>query len=285
MYVFGIGCAGFPCSLSTQEQNNRMSRPYHYLAGVPCWIETLQPDPTAAQHFYGELFGWTFDEPSTIDGRRSARLRGRTVAGIAQAPEVLPTAVWITYIAVDVVQDALQRATDAGATVLAEPVTAGNDRRVAIIADPQGVAIGLSQTKDQGGAQAINEPGAWTMSALHSADAQGAAAFYGAVFGWELASREGWPIGLWRRPGYAGPHASPALPPDLVAVLAPTNPDEVPPHWAVNIQVQDVDDAVRHAQMLGATIVVSPVDTPTVRSAAIQDPQGAVIAISAPPTS
>jgi uncharacterized protein len=284
--VFGIGCAGFPCGLSTQEQNKRMSRPHHYLAGVPCWIETLQPDPTAAQHFYGELFGWTFDQASTVDGRRcDARLRGRNVAGISQAPDVLPTAVWITYIAVDVLPDALERAIDAGATVLVEPVTAGNDRRVAIIADPQGVAIGLSQTTGHGGAQAVNEPGAWTISALHSADAQGAAVFYGAVFGWELASREGWPVGLWRRPGYAGPHTTAALPPDLVAVLAATNPDEVPPHWAVNMQVQDVDDAVRHAQTLGATIVVSPVDAPTVRSAAIQDPQGAVIAISASPSS
>ena len=260
-----------------------MSHPHHYLAGVPCWIETLQPDPTAAQRFYGELFGWTFDQRTVDDQRCDARLGGRAVAGISPAPDVLPTAVRITYVAVDVLEDALEQATDAGATVLAEPLTVGKDWRVAIIADPHGVAIGLSQTKDHRGAQAVNEPGAWTMSALHSPDAQGAAVFYGAVFRWELESREGWPVGLWRRPGYAGPHRGPALPPDLVAVLAPTSPDEVPPHWAVNMQVQDVDDAVRHAQTLGATIVVSPVDTPTVRSAAIQDPQGAVIAITAPP--
>ena len=260
-----------------------MSHPHQYLVGVPCWIETLQPDIPAAQRFYGELFGWTFDQAITGDDQHGdARLRGQTVAGISQAPDVLPTAVWITYVAVDGLQDALQRAIDAGATVLDEPVTLADERRLAVIADPEGVAIGLSQAQDLGGAQVVNEPGAWTMSALHSADAQRAAAFYGAVFGWQLETREDWPVGLWRRPGYAGPHTSPALPPDLVAVLAQTNPDEVPPHWAVNVQVHDVDDAVRQAQTLGAALVVSPVDTATARSAAIQDPQGAVIAISAP---
>ncbi len=31
-----------------------------YMAGVPCWIDTSQPDPRAAAEFYGKLFGWEF---------------------------------------------------------------------------------------------------------------------------------------------------------------------------------------------------------------------------------
>lgn len=34
-----------------------MSRRDDYPAGVPCWVETLQPDPQAALGFYGALFG------------------------------------------------------------------------------------------------------------------------------------------------------------------------------------------------------------------------------------
>jgi hypothetical protein len=33
-----------------------------YPAGVPCWVDTEQPDPVAATEFYGPLFGWDFDE-------------------------------------------------------------------------------------------------------------------------------------------------------------------------------------------------------------------------------
>ena len=31
-----------------------------YIPGVPCWVDTSQPDPDAAVSFYGDLFGWQF---------------------------------------------------------------------------------------------------------------------------------------------------------------------------------------------------------------------------------
>ena len=39
-------------------------------AGVPCWIDTSQPDPAAAARFYGELFGWELEDrmPAGADG-------------------------------------------------------------------------------------------------------------------------------------------------------------------------------------------------------------------------
>jgi predicted enzyme related to lactoylglutathione lyase len=33
-----------------------------YIPGVPCWIDTSQPDPKAAVSFYGGLFGWEFED-------------------------------------------------------------------------------------------------------------------------------------------------------------------------------------------------------------------------------
>ena len=33
-----------------------------YPAGVPCWVDTSQPDPEAAAAFYGGLFGWEFED-------------------------------------------------------------------------------------------------------------------------------------------------------------------------------------------------------------------------------
>ena len=32
-----------------------------YIAGVPCWVDTNQPDPEAALPFYSGLFGWDFE--------------------------------------------------------------------------------------------------------------------------------------------------------------------------------------------------------------------------------
>ena len=33
-----------------------------YIPGVPCWIDTTQPDPGAAVAFYSGLFGWEFED-------------------------------------------------------------------------------------------------------------------------------------------------------------------------------------------------------------------------------
>jgi len=33
-----------------------------YIPGVPCWIDTSQPDPEAAVGFYTDLFGWEFED-------------------------------------------------------------------------------------------------------------------------------------------------------------------------------------------------------------------------------
>ena len=33
-----------------------------YIPGVPCWIDTSQPDPEAAVDFYSGLFGWEFED-------------------------------------------------------------------------------------------------------------------------------------------------------------------------------------------------------------------------------
>jgi len=57
-----------------------------YIAGVPCWIDTTQPDPDAAASFYTRLFGWEFE--NAMPAGESAkyligRIRGGDVAAIS----------------------------------------------------------------------------------------------------------------------------------------------------------------------------------------------------------
>ena len=33
-----------------------------YIPGVPCWVDTSQPDPEAVLDFYSGLFGWEFED-------------------------------------------------------------------------------------------------------------------------------------------------------------------------------------------------------------------------------
>ena len=75
-----------------------MSERDSYPPGVPCWIDNLIPDPPKAMTFYGELFGWAFDGPGPGD-YYVARVRGRDVAGVGQAPPGV-SAGWNTYVSV-----------------------------------------------------------------------------------------------------------------------------------------------------------------------------------------
>ncbi len=230
-----------------------------YPPGVPCWVDTLQPDPQAAAAFYGGLLGWEFDDGPY----RTARLDGRRVAGLGQAPPGLP-AFWTTYVRVEALESALARVTDAGGGVLVGPTEVGTDGRAAAIADPTGVAIGLCEGL---GAEVVNEPGTWAMSALHTPNTEAASTFYAAVFGWETEAMPGTPLVLFRLG-------------DVVAVMTPTEGD-VPPHWAVNFRVEDVDAVAARAIELGGSLLMPPTDAPGFRNAVIADPQQGVIAVSA----
>jgi uncharacterized protein len=220
-----------------------------FILGAPCWVETMQPDPGAAERFYGPLLGWTFGDPPG-----AARLEGRLVAGIRPGTP----AVWSMHVGVDDIDPALRRVAAAGGSVVSRPA-----EDTAVIADPTGVPFCLSTGRF---AEVTGEPGTWVMASLHTPDLDCAEAFFQRVFGWEL--ERGDALGQWRLDGRR------------VAVVAADG--NAPPHWAVAFAVADADAIAEHAQALGGTVLMGPTDTPGFRSAVIADPQGAVIAVSAP---
>lgn len=191
---------------------------------------------------------------------------------------------WNTYIRVDSVDAAVQRATAEGASLLLGPLDARPAGRLAVLVDPVGAAVCVWEARAREGAQLINEPGTWAMSSLHTSDGDGAKAFYGSVFGWQpeaFGSPEA-EITLWRLAGYVGGEEKWAtVPRDVVAVMAPTGDaaTAVPPHWNVNLRVDDADATVAQAASLGGQIIAPVMDTPGFRSAVLADPQGAVFSI------
>jgi predicted enzyme related to lactoylglutathione lyase len=267
-----------------------MSTITSYPAGVPCWVDTFQPDPEAAALFYGSLLGWTFDDPVAmaegLTGEyRTARHDGRLVAGIAQAPAGFPSAVWTTYVAVEDVDETARRAAAAGGGRLVGPTTHGEDGRVALLTDPVGVAFGIWQARARRGAEQVNEPGAWTMSSLHTPARDTSEAFYGQLFGWTLEPVPGAPMAFWRLDGHVAGEAGQPMPRDVVAVLVRIGDgDPTLPHWTVALTVDDVDTTARHACKLGGAVLLAPTDTPGFRSAVIADPQDGVVAVTAPAT-
>jgi predicted enzyme related to lactoylglutathione lyase len=270
-----------------------------YMPGVPCWVDTTQPDPESAVDFYSGLFGWEFEDvlpPGSPGKYFIARLRGGDVAAVGSQPEgAPPMAVWNTYVWVESADETASTVVDAGGSVITDPFDVMDSGRMAVFADPGGAAFCVWQANEHKGAKIVNEPGSLNFNNLNTRDPEGAKSFYGSVFGWQTLGLDGG-FTAWTLPGYGdhlersdpglrdrmGESGAPAGFEDVVASLNQISDDqpELPPHWGVTFAVDDADAVAERAAELGGQVVVPPFDAPWVRMTVITDPQGATLTAS-----
>jgi uncharacterized protein len=275
-----------------------------YPPGVPCWVDTRRARPDAAAAFYGGLFGWEFGDVAPADAAGPylvGRLEGRDVAAIGPGLDGADAAPsWRTYVRVESADDTAAAISQAGGTVLTEPVDMFDAARIATFADPSGAEFSVWQPYRLGGAQLVNSAGTWNWSDLSTGDREGAAAFYGSVFGWQAMTLDlgGDEATMWRAPGYGEflaardptireRHADDGIPPgfsDAIGWLTPMSSDQVaddvPPHWSITFAVDDTDATADTAARLGGTVVVAPYDAGPARLAVLDDPKGARFTVS-----
>ncbi|MBV8953106.1 MAG: VOC family protein [Solirubrobacterales bacterium] len=264
-----------------------MSTRDHYSPGVPCWVDTAQPDVEAALRFYGEVFGWEFDGPGQMPGDPPgryyvARVRGREVAGISSLPAGAPTSPeWNTYVAVQSADHAAADASAGGGSVIAPPFDAPPAGRMAVLQDPGGAVFCAWEAGARQGAQLVNEPSAWAMSRLDTADPSVAASFYGAVFGWrtETFTAGQAQVTLWRLPGYVGGEPQQPVARDVVATMMASE-DDAGARWSVDFWIDDAERAAAATERLGGQVLSEPHDAGGFRSTALRDPQGAIFNVS-----
>jgi uncharacterized protein len=271
-----------------------MSPQDRYIPGVPCWIDTTQPDPEAAVAFYGDLFGWEFEQVMPEDAPVKyymARLPGGDVGAIGSRPEGGPeTAQWNTYVWVDDAEDTAAKVRAAGGTVVMEPGDVGDSGRMAVFTDPAGAAFSVWQPRTHRGATVVNEHGSLNFNVLSTRDLAAASAFYGAVFGWDVLDVEGAP--MWALAGYGDllEQRTPGMRENMAAMGAPKRFEDVVAsvnlvsddraQWDVTFGVDDADAIAARAAELGGQVVVPPFDAPWVRMTVISDPQGATFTAS-----
>lgn len=270
-----------------------MSTREDYPAGVPCWVDTNQPDPAAAARFYSALFGWETQDSMPPDAGAHyfmARIAGRPVAAISSQPSGGPSqAAWNTYVRVESADDAAARVRNAGGKVLSEPFDVYDAGRMAAFADPEGALFFVWQPGSHRGSAAVNEHGAVNFNDLHTDDLQTAKAFNGAVFGWTTIDA-GSP--MWALPGY-GDHLeqlNPGIRAGMKQMGAPEGFEDVvarilprgggPAHWSVTFAVDDADATVAKAREGGGSVLSEPQNAPWVRFAVLADPAGASFTVS-----
>jgi predicted enzyme related to lactoylglutathione lyase len=240
-----------------------------YPDGTFCWIDLGTPDVPRARAFYGELFGWGFDE-APAGGYLMCRLDRKDVTGIHEHPPE-ERANWSSYVSVGEVEVAAARAADLGGTVTLGPIEVGDTARMSVIRDPAGAEVCLWQAKGFIGAGLVNEVGTWTWNELTTPDVEAAKAFYGALFGWEAQDV---PVPI--------PRAGFSLEGLLVGgVHAPAEGKPDRPRWTVSFRVADVDRTADQVRRQGGTVLLPPTDIPIGRFSVVADPAGAAFTVSA----
>ncbi|HME69263.1 MAG TPA: VOC family protein [Myxococcota bacterium] len=237
------------------------------------WADLITPDLAGAKRFYGGLFGWTFQDIHIWDTDYSiALLDGAPVGGLVQRtirPDERRQPAWLTFISVPDVDEAERIALAHGGKVLSQPRTFAQRGRQAVFADPQGAVYAVLQSSSGDPQDELAVPGEWIWSSLVTPDPDTAAAFYQAVFGYEvfaLPSDDGSEHVLLATDNYARASAN-ALPPKAA---------NLPPHWLNFVRVTSTTAAVAKVEALGGRVLVAPhLDRHGGLIAVVADPAGA----------
>ena len=241
--------------------------------GKVIFVELVTPDLDASKQFYTALFGWTFHDVSASGMEYAeASIEGRPVAGLVH--RAVPSGehrqpAWLTFIAVRDVDAVRKTALQHGAKVLLEPHDVPNRGREAVFEDPQGAVFAVLASSSGDPPDVLSAPGEWIWSSLLTSDADGDAAFYQALFDYEvfdLPSENDGAHLMFASDNYARASAN-----SLSGKLASARP-----HWLNYVRVEDVTTVAAKVASLGGRILVAPhLDRHGGMIAVVADPFGA----------
>jgi len=245
-----------------------------YKPGTFSWADLATTDQAAAKTFYGALFGWEAEDLPVGDGAYYSMqsVDGKNVAAIAQQPARQRDAgvppLWQSYVTVESADAVAARAQELGATVHAPPFDVMEAGRMAVIQDPQGAFFMIWEPKQHIGASLVNSAGALVWNELASPDLDGAAKFYGDLFGWTAEPFEASPTRYLSIKNGGANNGG----------MREPQPQE-PPNWLVYFGTDDIDASLAKVEELGGTKLSGPIDIGIGKIGIVQDPQGATFAL------
>ncbi len=239
--------------------------------GAPCWVDLLSSDVPATIRFYGELLGWTADDPNPeFGGYVNFRHDGQWVAGLmANDPSWGAPDSWSVYLATPDAEATAAAATARGATVTAGPHPVGDLGTMLVLTDPTGASIGAWQPGAHPGFRTVDEVGTPAHFELHTRDHDAAVRFYAEVFGGEVQVESDDPEFRYTNLTHGDDPSAGIM--DASGHL----PEGTAPFWVVYFRVADTDDALAQIRELGGSADQPAADTPYGRLAEVADPMGA----------
>lgn len=248
------------------------------------WHDLNTTDVEAAKRFYGELFGWSFED-SENNGYCHISSGEEMIGGLRRREEgEHGPPSWLGYVLVDDVPAAVERVGGGGGQVYMPATTMPDVGTFAVVADPSGGVVAPWRSAREGendecGAMPAVHAFCW--DELLSTDPAAAGGFYSRVFGWGVETRDMGEAGeytLFNRPGVPDPMRDEA--PAWAAGMMQSPPGVPYSFWLAYVRVEDTDATAKRAESLGATLIAPPMEIEGVgRFCSFMDPQGAALAV------
>jgi len=243
------------------------------------WVDLSTRDFEGQSAFYEALFGWERADMPAMEGMvyRLFKADGHTVTGAWQLPaDMMKQGVhsaWNTCVATDDVDVTAARAAELGGAVVMPPMDVPGPGRQAVILDPAGAQLFLWRHFEPDETVEYLRPGRLSWNDLTTREPEKAAAFYAALFGWEIEPMTQGPTPYWQvkvdGQGEGG-----------IMPMPETMPAEVPPYWLVYFGTEDAAMTAAKAVELGGTVLVEPTEVPGMLIfAVVADPAGATFAV------
>lgn len=221
------------------------------------WYELTTPDKAGAEAFYASVVGWTMADSGMPGGAYTlAKVGERPVAGVmALMPscDMGTPAGWLGYVGVDDVAAETERVAATGGALLFGPMTVADVGTFAVVADPQGAAIGLFAPEFDATPLPFMTPGSIGWHELYTSDAEAGFAFHSALFGWKKDV-------AYPMPPFGDYQLFATVRGAIGGMMK--NPRGDGAFWGYVFAVEDIDAAAARLTAAGGTIVNGPMEVP-----------------------
>ncbi|GAB5491358.1 MAG: VOC family protein [Phototrophicaceae bacterium] len=244
-----------------------------YPHGTFSWADCSSTDWAGGKQFYADVFGWETEDLPMGEGTFYTMFKqdGENVGAInPMQAEMQAQGVpshWMNYITVDDVDALVDKVTEFGGTVVAEPFDVFDDGRMMIIQEPTGATVALWQAKNTIGAGLVNTVGAMLWNELLTRDPQKAMDFFNKLLGWEYqqdGERDYLMIVNKGRMNGGILNLDDSMP-------------GVPSHFMAYYNVADLEESLEKVKAGGGAVHIQAEAEGVGKFAMIADPQGAML--------
>ncbi|MEO1039503.1 MAG: VOC family protein [Pseudomonadota bacterium] len=220
--------------------------------GQVIWHDLFTDDLEASMLFYKRVAGWTYRTEHATDfawggGEKDfvlALLEDEAGAGFTETPTEL-THGWIAYIEVRDVNTTAALAKQFGGAIVRPPFEVPGVGRNALLRDPLGALIGISQSR-----HSFPAPTTQFENELYASRTEDfPSAFYGALFGWETQAAPNEALGK----AVVGPSGG-----AIAGVFAVASLPGSEPRWIPSLKTAHFDASLKAAHDLSAEVLSKP---------------------------